>query len=301
MLSVRESLSGAELERMHTGRGALPHAAEYVERADAPFVQKEKTSSGGTASSDDDVELTVRGDDASSDSDDETIELSPQVTVRGSVAGHTGPSAIATSSYYDLSATASGPSMSVTSRWVEQQRERSPPVRSAFSATGLPTVAYDRTVSPNSLRCDEEVARISAAAASPPRPRTSSVPDSPSRCYVNMPVGGVTASFTPPAFGVWPHVPSHMSSRAQSRAPSQMSGLDVTGLLNRLVDRQHDDFQRAVQREQSASAEAYQREKEARAESKAEAVQRERKPKLKRKLKPLSENKQPKLKQRLKC
>ena len=64
-----------------------------------------------------------------------------------------------------------------------------------------------------------------------------------------------------------------------------MSGLDVAGLLNRLVDRQHDDFQQAVQREQSARAEArvkvserekrveqreqraYQREKEARAEA----------------------------------
>jgi len=120
--------------------------------------------------SDDDVELTVHGDDTSSDSSDETIELSPQVTVRGSVAGHTGPPAMATSSYYDLSLSASGRSMSVTSRWVEQQRERSPPVRSAFSATGLPTVAYGRSVSPNSLRCDEEVARISASVASPPRP-----------------------------------------------------------------------------------------------------------------------------------
>jgi len=75
------------------------------------------------------VEWTVHGDDASSDSSDETIELSPQVTVIGSVAGHTGPSAIATTSYYDLSLTASGPSMSVTSRWVDQQRERSPPIR----------------------------------------------------------------------------------------------------------------------------------------------------------------------------
>jgi len=208
MLSVRESLSGAELERMHTGRGALPHAAEYVERADAPFVQKEKTSSGGTASSDDDVELTVRGDDASSDSDDETIELSPQVTVRGSVAGHTGPSAIATSSYYDLSVTASGPSMSVTSRWVEQQRERSPPVRTAFSAIGLPIFAYERTVSPNSLRCDEEVARLSAAAASPPRPRTSSVPDSPSRCYVSLPVGEPhrCSPHRPLVLGLTPHL-----------------------------------------------------------------------------------------------
>ena len=69
-----------------------------------------------------------------------------------------------------------------------------------------------------------------------------------------------------------------MSSRAQSRAPSQMSGLDVADLLNRLVDRQHDDFQQAVQREQSVRAEAkaetsqvraeaYQREKEVKAEA----------------------------------
>ena len=72
---------------------------------------------------------------------------------------------------------------------------------------------------------------------------------------------------------------------------------DVAGLLNRLVDRQHDDLQqvraeayqreqvaraeasqqeeRAYQREQSTRAEAYQREREARAEAKAEAVQRE--------------------------
>ena len=45
---------------------------------------------------------------------------------------------------------------------------------------------------------------------------------------------------------------------------SQMSGLDVAGLLNRLVDRQHDDFKQAVQREQSV-----------RAEAKAEAAHRE--------------------------
>ena len=122
MLSVRESRSrrsAAELERMHTGLGALSYAAEFVERADASFVQKEKTSSGGAMRSDDDVERTVHGDDASNDSSDETIELTPQVTVRGSVAGHTGPPAIATSSYYDLSLAASGPSMSVTSRWDE--------------------------------------------------------------------------------------------------------------------------------------------------------------------------------------
>jgi len=208
MLSVRKSRSAAELERMHTGLGALSYAAQFVERADAFFVQKEKTTSGGTASSDDDVELTVRGDNASSDSSDETIELFPQVTVRGSVAGHTRPLAIATSSYYDLSVTASGPSMSVTSQWVEQQRERSPPVRSAFSAIGLPAVAYERTVSPNSLRCDEEVARLSAAAASPPRPRTSSVPDSPSRCYVSLPVGEPhrCSPHRPLVLGLTPHL-----------------------------------------------------------------------------------------------
>jgi len=88
-----------------------------------------------------------------------------------------------------------------------------------------------------------------------------------------------------------------MSSRAQSRAPSQISGLNVAGLLNRLVDRQHDDLQQATvetkaeavqrerqlkaeaeqreqqayQREKEAKAEAYHREKEARAEAKAEA------------------------------
>jgi len=185
----RESRPVAELERMQAGLGALSYAAEFVERVDTSSVQEEKASSGGTMSSDDDVELTVRDDNASSDNDD-TIELSPQVTVRDSVVGYTEPSAIATSSYYrDLAVLVPGPSMSVTSQWIEQQRERSPPVRSAFSMTGLPTVAYDRTVLPTSLHCDEEVARISAAAASPPRPRTSSAPDSPSRCYVNMLVG----------------------------------------------------------------------------------------------------------------
>jgi len=193
---------------MHTGLGALSYAAEFVERVDTSSVQEEKASSGGTASSDDDVELTVRGDNASSD-DDDTPELSPQVTVRDPVVGYTEPSAIATSSYYrDLSVSVPGPSMSVTSRWVEQQREQSPPVRSAFSMTGLPTIAYDRTVSPTSLRCDEEVARISAAAASPPRPRTSSAPDSPSRCYVNMPVGEPQRRSPLPALGVWSHAPS---------------------------------------------------------------------------------------------
>jgi len=128
VLSVRESRSLAELERMHTGLGALLYAAEFDKR---PDTEEAFSSSGGTASS----------------------------------------------------------SMSVALRWVEQQRERSPPVRSAFSATGSPTVAYDRSVSSNSLRCDEEVACISAAAASPSRPRTSPAPDSPSRCYLNMPVG----------------------------------------------------------------------------------------------------------------
>jgi len=189
---------------------------------------------------------------------------------------------MATTSYYDLSLAASGPSMSVTSRWVDQQRERSPPIRSAFSATGLPTGTYDRSVSPNSLRCDEEVARISVSVASPARPRTSSAPDSPSRCDVNVSVEELQRRSSPPAFSAWPHVPSHLSSRAQSRAPSQMLGLDVAGLLNRLVDRQHDDLQRAEQREQSARAEAYQRQKEVRAEAyqreqaaKAEARQRE--------------------------
>ena len=100
---------------------------------------------------------------------------------------------------------------------------------------------------PCSLRCDEKVARISAAAASPPRPRTSSAPDSPSRYYFIIPVGESQRRTPPPAFGVWPHALSHMSSRAPSRAPSQMPGLDVAGLLNRLVDRQHDDLQQAVQ------------------------------------------------------
>jgi len=54
MLSVREWRSAAEPERMHTGLGALSYAAEFVERADASFVQKEKTSSGGATRSDDD-------------------------------------------------------------------------------------------------------------------------------------------------------------------------------------------------------------------------------------------------------
>jgi len=81
MLSVRESRAAAELERTHTSLGALSYAAS--------FVQKEQTSCGEAMRTD--VELTVRGDDARSDSSDETLELSPQATVRGSVAGHTGP------------------------------------------------------------------------------------------------------------------------------------------------------------------------------------------------------------------
>jgi len=47
----------------------------------------------------------------------------------------------------------------------------------------------------------------------------------------------------------------------------------VAGLLNRLVDRQHDDLQRAEQCEQSARAEAYQREQAPKAEAKADASQ----------------------------
>ena len=125
-----------------------------------------------------------------SDRSSDTIELSPQVTVRGPVAGSTGPPAMASTSYFDLSRAPYSPSMAVTSRWIDEQRERSPPVRSAFSATGLPTVTYDRSVSPNSLRCDEEVTRTSASVASPFRPRTSSAPDSPSRCDVNVSMGG---------------------------------------------------------------------------------------------------------------
>ena len=184
MLSVRESRSTAELERMHTSPGALPFATDLVECAYA----------GATRSRDDD-ESTVRGGDASSD---ETIELTPQATVRDSVTGRSGPPAMATSSYYDLSLAASGLSMTVTSHWIDQQRERTPPVRSAFSAIGLPSVTCVRTVSPNSLRCDEEVVRLSEAAASPPRPRTSSAPDSQSRC--DVPLGGIQHRTHPPAF-----------------------------------------------------------------------------------------------------
>jgi len=84
----RESRPVAELERMHAGLGALSYAAEFVERVDTSSIQEEKASSGGTMSSDDNVELTVRGDNASSNNDD-TIELSPQVTVRDSVVGYT--------------------------------------------------------------------------------------------------------------------------------------------------------------------------------------------------------------------
>ena len=167
MLSVRESRAAAELERIHTGLGALSYAAEFVERADASLVQREYTSCGEAMRTD--VELTIRGDDVRSDRSSDTIELSPQVTVRDPVAGSTGPPAMASTSYFDLSRAPSGPSMAVTSRWIDEQRERSPPIRSAFSATGLPTVVYDRSVSPNSLRCDEEVTRISASVASPPR------------------------------------------------------------------------------------------------------------------------------------
>ena len=154
-----------------------------------------------------------------SDRSSDTIELSPQVTMRDPVAGSTGPPAMASTSYFDLSRAPSGPSMAVNSRWIDEQRERSPPIRSAFSATGLPTVAYDRSVSPNSLRCVEEVTRISASVASPHRPRTSSAPDSPSRCDVNVsmgdhsivrlhrhicrrvhsPVGGTAAAAPPPS------------------------------------------------------------------------------------------------------
>jgi len=104
MLSVRESRSTAELERMHTSPGALPFAAELVECAYA----------GATRSHDDD-ETTVRGGDASSVSSDETLELTPQATVRDTVTGRSGPQAMATSSYYDLSLAATGPSMTVTS------------------------------------------------------------------------------------------------------------------------------------------------------------------------------------------
>jgi len=86
MLSVRETRAAAELERMHTGLGALSYAAEFVERADASFVQREYTSCGGAMRTD--VELTVRGGDVRSDSSDNIIELSPQVTVRGTVAGY---------------------------------------------------------------------------------------------------------------------------------------------------------------------------------------------------------------------
>jgi len=141
---------------MHTGLGALSCAVEFVERVDTSSCQEDKASSGGTTSSDDDAELTVRGDNANSDSDDDMPELSPQVTVGDSVVGYLEPSvaprAIAISSYYrDLSVSMPGPSMSVTSRWVEQQRERSPPVRSAFSISGLPSAVYDRTVSPTTL------------------------------------------------------------------------------------------------------------------------------------------------------
>ena len=83
---------------------------------------------------------------------------------------------------------------------------------------------------------------------------------------------------------------SHLTCR---RATSPMSGLDVTGLLNRLVDRQHNDLQRTEQREQSARAEAYQREKEAKAEAYINANKQQ-------KLKLISVSKQQELRQRLK-
>jgi len=61
-----------------------------------------------------------------------------------------------------------------------------------------------------------------------------------------------------------------------------MSGLDVAGLLNRLVDCQHDDLQQARAEASQREERAYQREKEARDEAyqrgqavKAEARQRE--------------------------
>ena len=96
-------------------------------------------------------------------------------------------------------------------------------------------------------------------------------------------MGGPQHRSPPPAFSAWPHAPSHLSSRTQSRAPSQVSGLDVAGLLNRLVDRQHDDLQQAtaeakaeaVQRERQLKAEAEQREQAAKSEARAEAVCRE--------------------------
>ena len=93
-----------------------------------------------------DVELIVRGDDVRSDRSSDTIELSPQVTVRGPVARSTGPPPMASTSYFDLSRAPYGPSMTVTSRWIDEQRERPPPIRSAFSATGLPTVTYESHV-----------------------------------------------------------------------------------------------------------------------------------------------------------
>ena len=89
MLTVRESRAAAELGRIHTGLGALSYAAELVERADASVVQREYTSCGEAMRTD--VELIVRGDDVRSDRSSDTIELSPQLTVRGLVAGSTGP------------------------------------------------------------------------------------------------------------------------------------------------------------------------------------------------------------------
>ena len=74
MLSVREARSAAELERMHTGLGALPYAAEFGKSPDTEEVFS-FSSCGGAMRSHDDDELTVHVDDASSDSSDETIEL----------------------------------------------------------------------------------------------------------------------------------------------------------------------------------------------------------------------------------
>ena len=61
----------------------------YAKLTHASLVEREYTSCGEAIRTD--VELTVRGDDVPSDSSSDTIELSPQVTVRGPVAGSTGP------------------------------------------------------------------------------------------------------------------------------------------------------------------------------------------------------------------
>jgi len=62
MLSVRESRSAAELQRMHTGLGALPYAVELGKRPDTEEVFS-FSSCGGAMRSHDDDELTVRSDD----------------------------------------------------------------------------------------------------------------------------------------------------------------------------------------------------------------------------------------------